>query len=108
MELFEKHLLFLLSLTHIKDKKQRKALVQKMNKIQMSAVRNLIKKFLKSYVTVDDKTVKKMKSHKDKISILAEPVSDKNLQKKKNTLNQEGGFIALLPLLASLVNPKLS
>lgn len=99
---FEKHLSFLLSLRNVKNKKQRAALIKNMSKAQLNAVRNFVHEFLKSYVVKDKKLNKKFEKNKNLIYTLSQPVSAKNIEKKK-TVIQSGGFLPLLPLLASVV-----
>lgn len=107
-KIFQKHLAFLFSICFTKNKKERNILINKMNTIQMNAVKNLVRAFLNSYhiESKNPKLMKKLKKETENISLLAEPVSNKNLTKKKKTLVQKGGF--LLPLFASIIAPQIA
>lgn len=100
---FEKHyhLLHLLGNTN-KNKAQRKALIDTMNRQQLAAVRDALNGFLSEKITVPPRVLKNLKRDKKYIYALLQKSTP--VETQKEILKQKGGFLgALMPLAGALL-----
>lgn len=80
------------------NKKQKKALLDTINKTQINAIGELTGNLLNGRYNVPKSVLKKLSKDKDSLYALAD--KKKPISKKKKILEQKGGFLgALLPLL---------
>ena len=70
------------------------------NKGQMETIGEIARNILKGNILIPTPSFKRLKPHKSKLLYLTR--KKPSLKKKKQVLNQEGGF---LPALASLIAP---
>lgn len=82
------------------NKKQQKDMITHANIEQMEAIREVALTILKGNIIVPTSSFKRLKPHKSKLLYLTRK---KPSLKKKEVLNQKGGF---LPALAALVAPR--
>ena len=80
--------------------KQRKDMIAHANKGQMEAISEVALNLLKGNMLVPTPSFKRLKPHKSKLLYLTR--KKPSLKRKKEVLNQKGGF---LPALASLIAP---
>ena len=80
--------------------KQRKDMIAHANKGQMEAISEIALNLLKGNMLIPTPSFKRLKPHKSKLLYLTR--KKPSLKKKKQVLNQKGGF---LPALASLIAP---
>ena len=80
--------------------KQRKDMIAHANKGQMEAIGEIALNLLKGNMLIPTPSFKRLKPHKSKLLYLTR--KKPSLKKKKQVLNQKGGF---LPALASLIAP---
>lgn len=96
---FNQHLPFLCTCFKSTGK-QRKDMIAHANKGQMEAISEIAFNLLKGNMMIPTQTFKRLKPHKSKLLYLTH--KKPSLKKKKQVLNQKGGF---LPALASLITP---
>lgn len=80
--------------------KQRKEMISHASKGQIEAISEVALNLLKGNIMVPNSSFKRLKPHKSKLLYLTRKTP--SLKKKKEVLNQQGGF---LPALASLIAP---
>ena len=80
--------------------KQRKDMIAHANKGQMEAISEIVLNLLKGNMLIPTPSFKRLKPHKSKLLYLTR--KKPSLKKKKQVLNQKGGF---LPAFASLIAP---
>ena len=80
--------------------KQRKVMISHASKGQIEAISEVALNLLKGNIMVPSSSFKRLKPHKAKLLHLTRKTP--SLKKKKEVLNQQGGF---LPALASLIAP---
>lgn len=95
------HLFGMLSKAN-KNKKQKEAVIDLMDKKQISGVKKLADQFLKAKYSVPELQLKKLKKDRDYIYKIAEASTPWKVKKK--IISQRGGFIsALIPLAANAI-----
>lgn len=98
------HLLNLMGSKNI-NTRQRKALINTMNKSQMQATKGMVNDFLNQRYPVPPKIIKRLKRDKQFIYDL---VDRKTLfERQKKILRQRGGFLGILAGLAATILPSL-
>lgn len=80
--------------------KQRKEMIAHANRGQIEAIGEIALNLLKGNILVPSSSFKRLKPHKTKLLYLTR--KKPSLKKKKEVLNQQGGF---LPALAALIAP---
>ena len=86
--------------------RRRKALLSQVTKAELSSLCEICLNILQGNVPLDDKTYNRLKRHRQKIRTLADKSTP--VAKKRQVVNQHGGFIGslvayALPLLTSLL-----
>ena len=111
--LFQKHLIFLLSLSKTENKKEREHLIVSATHAQLNALRKLLNIYFRKSCSSEEMTPQQrqqmLASHQT-LATLALPTNATNtLERKKRILIQKGGFFSsLIPLIAGVVAPALA